>query len=73
MRDLPGDASPAKEKPHGLVPAHLVQQAGQVGVHLCVGYSGGEGVLQNKNQLFDVPQVNFNVVTIYNNGGKRFF
>ena len=29
----------------------------------------GRGMLQNKNQLFNVPQVNFNVVTIYKHGG----
>ena len=31
------------------------------------------GVLQNKSQLFNVDQVNYNVITIYKHGGKRIF
>ena len=31
------------------------------------------GVLQNKSQLFNVNQVNYNVITIYKHGGKSIF
>ena len=31
------------------------------------------GVLQNKSELFNVPQLNFNVVTIFKHRGKRIF
>ena len=34
-------------------------------------YRGGD--LQSKNQLFDVSQVNYVVITIYKHGGKRIF